>query len=57
MLSFYYSFIFHLQGTISCFRIAVITCMDGGAIAFSCGMTECERCADLGVVAWTMHLD
>ena len=39
MWSFYYSFIVHLQGSISIFRIAVVTCMTGNALAFSCGMT------------------
>ena len=46
MWSFYYSFIDHLRGTINVFRIAVVTCMAGDALAFGCGMTECERCAD-----------
>ena len=40
---FYYSFIIHLRGTFSCFRIAVLTCMAGDVLAFSCGMTECEH--------------
>ena len=44
--SFYFSFIVHLPGTIKLFRIAVVTCMAGDALAFSCGMAECECCAD-----------
>ena len=52
VLYFYYSFIVHFRGTISCFH-TVVTCMAGDALAFSCGMIECERCAELGVVAWT----
>ena len=51
--SFYYSFIVHLRGTINFFFcIAVVTCMAGEVLAFSCGMTECERCADW--IWWVM---
>ena len=56
VLSFYYSFIVHLRGTIICFRIAVVTCRAGDALALSCGADWLWTLCWLGVVAWTRHL-
>ena len=52
VLSFYYSFIVHLRGTIICFRIAVVTCVAGDALALSCGADWLWTLCRLRVVAY-----
>ena len=56
VLSFYHSFLVHLRGTIICFRIAVVTCVAGDALALSCGADWLWTLCRLRVVAWTRHL-